>query len=98
LNTKTATDPAVATPSAFLADGFHAAVADVSGKGFTILLPSPALQDYTYSWTAARVVNPKYVKSSSILGDLLNSATDSGSIAGVATESGTASGSGTLVP
>jgi len=49
-----------ATESAFLEEGVKAMVAGVTTNRFTIALPIMALRDYTYSWHAMAVQNPKH--------------------------------------
>ena len=46
-----------ATESAFLADASHVGAANVTEKGFTVVLDSPIPQDMTYGWTAIAVNN-----------------------------------------
>jgi hypothetical protein len=50
-----------ATDSAFMVDGLHAAVANVTMTGFTIVLDLPVPRDLTYNWVALSVSNPRRV-------------------------------------
>ncbi len=52
VNLKTATD------SAFLAEAAKAATADISERGFTIVMDAPIPRDVTYTWVAISVHNP----------------------------------------
>jgi hypothetical protein len=60
LNIKEATD------SAFLSEGVHVAVANVSEKGFMIVLNEPVPRDLTYSWIALAVTDARRVVGKSV--------------------------------
>ena len=49
------------TDSAFMVDGLHAAVANVTTTGFAIILDMPVPRDLEYNWVALAVANPRRV-------------------------------------
>lgn len=84
-----------ATNSAFLTEGFAAAVNAVTPRGFTISIDTLAIRDYTYNWIAVAVANKQETRSHSPLSEILgldDEASGSGDLE--ASESGEASPSG----
>lgn len=57
----------------FVEDGLKAAITDVSTDGFSIVLPTLAVRDFSYNWTAIAVDRMTTTKSTSVIQDILGS-------------------------
>jgi hypothetical protein len=73
----TLTSETAATDSAFLDDGAKPIVTNVTERGFTAWISSPALRDYEYNWIAISVENKKRTVGRSLDPSVAGASTES---------------------